>query len=376
LKYPSTDDGRHEKVNILMVDDQPGKLLTYEVILKELGENLIKAHSGPQALEHLLKSEIAVILMDVSMPGQDGFELADTIREHPRFQDIAILFISAVHLTDRDRLRGYEHGAVDYISVPIIPELLRARVRVFAALHRKTRQLEALNREMRDLSSGMIRLRDAERRRIARELHDGLGQELSAAKMTTHAILKASELSQAKEQAVEAGILIDSAAKQVRSISHLLHPPLLDEVGLRSALLAYVEGLTKRSGIETSIKIDPPDFPRLVPDLEIAIFRIVQEALTNVFRHSGAHHAEVTLLIEGAQVVVKVSDDGKGITDQIAGFWPGSIGVGLSGMRQRIKEFAGVLQLKNGNPGTVIEATVPIKLAAPLPELATAAPNT
>src|SRR5579872_3067874 len=138
----------NEKVNILMVDDQPGKLLSYEVILEELGENLIKASSGKEALECLLKDEIAIVLMDVSMPIMDGFELAEMIRQHPRFQATAIIFISAVHLTDLDRLKGYARGAVDYLSVPIIPELLRAKVSVFAELHRKTLQLAVLNRDL------------------------------------------------------------------------------------------------------------------------------------------------------------------------------------------------------------------------------------
>ena len=138
----------NDRVNILMVDDQPAKLLSYEVILSELGENLLKASSGKEALEKLLKTDVAVVLMDVSMPDLDGFQLADMIREHPRFQRTAIIFISAVHLTDVDRVRGYQRGAVDYISVPVVPELLRAKVSVFAELHRKTRQLENLNREL------------------------------------------------------------------------------------------------------------------------------------------------------------------------------------------------------------------------------------
>jgi response regulator RpfG family c-di-GMP phosphodiesterase len=140
--------GAQQSVNILMVDDQPGKLLSYEAILNPLGENLIKANSGREALECLLKTDIAVVLMDVSMPDIDGFQLADMIREHPRFQRTAIIFISAVHLTDVDRLKGYERGAVDYISVPVIPELLRAKVSVFAELYRKNQQLESLNREL------------------------------------------------------------------------------------------------------------------------------------------------------------------------------------------------------------------------------------
>lgn len=138
----------NDRVNILMVDDQPAKLLSYEVILSELGENLLKASSGREALEQLLKSEVAVVLMDVSMPDLDGFQLADMIREHPRFQKTAIIFISAVHLTDVDRIKGYQRGAVDYISVPVVPELLRAKVSLFAELHRKTQQLENLNREL------------------------------------------------------------------------------------------------------------------------------------------------------------------------------------------------------------------------------------
>src|SRR5579862_6080477 len=143
-KKMRTDD----KVNILMVDDQPAKLLSYEVILGELDENLIKAASGKEALECLLKTDVAVVLMDVSMPELDGFELAEMIRQHPRFQKTAIIFISAVHLTDLDRLKGYERGAVDYISVPVIPELLRAKVAVFSELHRKAHELQVLNRQL------------------------------------------------------------------------------------------------------------------------------------------------------------------------------------------------------------------------------------
>src|SRR6187455_1840307 len=138
----------HDKVNILLVDDQPAKLMSYEVILGGLGENLLKASSGREALEHLLKSEVAVVLVDVCMPDLDGFQLAAMIREHPRYQKTAMIFISAIHLTDMDRLRGYEMGAVDYVPVPVIPEVLRAKVRIFTDLYRKNRQLERLNAEL------------------------------------------------------------------------------------------------------------------------------------------------------------------------------------------------------------------------------------
>jgi PAS domain S-box-containing protein len=162
-----------DKVNILLVDDQPSKLLTYEVILRELDENLIKAASGKEALEHLLKNEIAVVLMDVSMPELDGFQLASMIREHPRFQKIAMIFVSAIYLAEIDHLRGYEMGAVDYVPVPVVPEVLRAKVRVFADLYRKNRQLERLNAELEErvasrtaeLEASTTRLLESEQRR-------------------------------------------------------------------------------------------------------------------------------------------------------------------------------------------------------------------
>jgi PAS domain S-box-containing protein len=162
-----------EKVNILLVDDQPAKLLSYEAILHDLGENLITADSAQKALKQLLKHDIAVILIDVCMPDLDGFQLAAMIREHPRFKDTAIIFVSAIHLADVDRLRAYEMGAVDYVPVPVISEVLRAKVRVFAELYRKTRQLEQLNRDLEhrvaertaELGSSAIRLMRSEQRR-------------------------------------------------------------------------------------------------------------------------------------------------------------------------------------------------------------------
>lgn len=349
----------NEKVNVLMVDDQPGKLLSYEAILGELGENLIKATSGREALEQLLKTDVAVVLMDVSMPELDGFELADMIREHPRFRHTAIIFVSAVHLTDLDRLKGYQRGAVDYLAVPVVPELLRAKVSVFAELHRRARQLEGLNDELRRLSGRLMTLQDEERRRIARELHDSIGQELVAAKMFVDGLLEPKHIPSDQQPAVEASRILDRAIQQVRSMSHLLYPPMLDEVGLLSALQWYVDGLSKRSGIEASLDVQPANFPRFAPELETAIFRIIQEALTNVFRHSGAHKTWVSLVQRDGSVVVQVRDDGHGVTEQIALLRPGSIGMGLGGLRQRTQEFRGELRLTNLNPGTLVEVVIP-----------------
>jgi PAS domain S-box-containing protein len=162
-----------EKVNILLVDDQPAKLLTYRTILEDVGENLLSANNATEALELLLKNDVAVVLIDVYMPDIDGFQLAAMIRNHPRFEKTALIFISAILLTDVDRLRGYEMGAVDYVPVPVIPEVLRAKVKVFVELFRKTRQLEQLNKGLEarvaertaELAASTLQLRQSERLR-------------------------------------------------------------------------------------------------------------------------------------------------------------------------------------------------------------------
>lgn len=351
------------KVNILMVDDQPGKLLSYEVILGELGENLIKAHSGREALDILLKNDVAVVLMDVSMPELDGFELADLIRQHPRFQETAIIFISAVHLTDLDRLKAYQRGAVDYISVPIVPELLRAKVSVFADLHRKTRQLEQLNRELRALSARLITMQDEERRRIARDLHDSVGQFVAAMSMNNGmALRQADKLSpEAADALRQNSQLVERLSKEIRTISHLLHPPLLDEVGLMPAIRSYADGVTERSNVKVTVDLSP-EIGRLAPNLEISVFRIVQECLTNVYRHSGSETAHIKIWPSEKLLTVQVSDAGKGIPPEkrISMFLGANQGVGLSGMRERVRELGGTLEIQSSESGTSITAALPL----------------
>ena len=137
-----------DKVNILLVDDQPARLMSYEAILSVLGQNLVHARSGTEALQRLMEAEFAAILLDVNMPGMDGFETAAMIHEHPRFEKTPIIFVTAVHVTDLDRLKGYELGAVDYVYVPVVPEILRGKVEVLVELYRQRRELERLNRQL------------------------------------------------------------------------------------------------------------------------------------------------------------------------------------------------------------------------------------
>jgi signal transduction histidine kinase len=360
---PHISQGMDEKINILMVDDQPGKLLTYETMLSELGENLIKAHSGKEALEYLLKTEVALVLMDVSMPGMDGFETAQMIHAHPRFQNIPIIFVSGIHVTDLDRLKGYQSGAVDYVSVPVVPQLLRAKVKVFAELHRKTKQLELLNAQL-------TVLQDEERRRIARELHDSVGQLLAAISMNS-VLLEAESQKLSPDGAnrlSENVTMVAEASKQIRTISHLLHPPLLDEAGLASALRCFVEGFSERSKIEAKLDI-PKDFTDLSKEMELSIFRVVQECLTNIHRHAGSPTAGIRIVQDKACLRVEIEDAGKGIPLEKESAFVSSAhtGVGLRGMRERLRRLGGTLQIQSNGHGTRITAVLPVLRPATVP---------
>ncbi|HZQ93472.1 MAG TPA: response regulator [Candidatus Sulfotelmatobacter sp.] len=339
-----------EKLNILLVDDQPSKLITYEAALNELGENLIKAHSGMEALEQLLKNDIALVLMDVCMPGMDGFETAEMIHQHPRFESIPIVFVSGICVTDLDRLKGYQHGAVDYLPVPAPPELLRAKVKTLAELHRKTRQLESLNAKI-------TMLQEEERRRIARELHDSVGQLLAAIAMN-HAVIAPESHKLSGDGArclAENAVMVEEVSKQIRTISYLLHPPLLDEAGLSSAVRCYVEGFSKRSKIAVNLQISP-ELGRLPHEIEISVFRLVQECLTNIHRHSGSLTATIRLIREQAYLTVEITDAGKGISVEPSA----QAGVGFLGMRERLRRLGGTLDIRSTNPGARVMAVIPV----------------
>ena len=205
--------------------------------------------------------------------------------------------------------------------------------------------------ELQKLSVQLLHIQDEERRRIARELHDELGQNLTALKMTLDSSSGNKEASQ----------LADTALAMVRNLSYLLHPPLLDEAGLRPALHWYVDGLVKRSKMPISLSLKPQLFPRLSRDVEMTIFRVMQESLTNVYRHAGSDSARVEVEKQEEVVVVRVRDYGKGVPqDIVAGRISGGLGVGIAGMRERLRQFGGELLVSRAEPGTLVEARIPL----------------
>jgi PAS domain S-box-containing protein len=230
---------------------------------------------------------------------------------------------------------------------------LRARV---TELTESQRLVELRTFELQKLSAELLRVQDEERRRMARALHDDLGQELTALKIELD-VLNTSTGASTRDlaQALE---LAESALSKVRNMSYLLHPPLLDESGLLPALHWYLEGLKTRGPLKISFDYQPVVFPRLPRELEIAIFRVIQESLTNIYRHSGSEDARIEIRQESDRVKVRIRDFGKGVPERV-GMGLNS-GVGISGMKERVKQLQGDLTVSRAEPGTLVEASIPI----------------
>jgi signal transduction histidine kinase len=240
-------------------------------------------------------------------------------------------------------------------------------------MKQRTAELDAANQSLGELTARLMKLQDEERRRIARELHDSVGQTLAALSMNLSTIGGDLErLLKTASAVTDSAALVADMTADIRTISYLLHPPLLDEAGLSSALRWYIQGFAERSRIKVDLDV-PEDFARLPRDLETAIFRVVQECLTNIHRHSKSPLARVRVAISGGDVVVEVEDEGRGIAPekQVEIMSTGLPGVGVRGMRERLRQLGGSLEIKSTDKGTVVVAHLPVA-ATPGPEIASA----
>lgn len=228
-----------------------------------------------------------------------------------------------------------------------------ARAEMEDAVRERTAELAQANTKLRQLTTSLLQLQDVERRRFARDLHDSVGQVLAVLGMNVACVENREKLTpDGTRLLTDSKHLIEQLTGEVRTISHLLHPPLLDEAGLGAALTIYVEGFSKRSGIAADVVV-PPNLPRLGQELEISIFRIVQESLTNVHKHANAKSVKIHVEHSLAGLTVSVADDGKGLLKGHA------VGVGFAGMQERVRQLQGTFQVSSGMTGTSVIATFP-----------------
>jgi PAS domain S-box-containing protein len=237
------------------------------------------------------------------------------------------------------------------------------------SLQESQRKLQGSEKSLRELSMQLLSMQDEERRQIGREMHDSLGQYLSVLKMKLDSIRYASGGATANKQAVaECASLVEECVKEVRTISYLLYPPMLEELGLKSAIPWYLDGFSKRSGIRTTFEI-AEDFERLPRDAELILFRVLQESLTNVHRHSGSTTANVRVQRQAEAVILEVTDQGKGvpagILEESTRDWMGTPGVGLRSMSHRVRQLGGMLELTSTEAGTQLRATIPLTVPVP-----------
>jgi PAS domain S-box-containing protein len=341
----------------IFVLDPEGHVLTWN-----LGAQNLKGYNKEEIVgQHFSKFYLPEAI-DSGWPERE-LELAD---KEGRFADEgwrvkkdgtpfwASVIITALRSPD-GRLTGFAKVTQDLTlrrqteeRVQTLNRELRQKV---SQLDESQRIIELRTLELQKLSAELLRVQDEERRRLARELHDDLGQKLVAAKMTMPRV----------EGTEESLHTIDDAIATVRNLSYLLHPPLLDETGLQAALHWFIEGLAKRSGLKISMVISPQIFPRLAKDIETTIFRVVQECLTNVYRHAKSDSARVEIEKQFDWITVRVRDHGIGVPRVVTtASFSQRMGVGISGMRERLRQFGGELTVTRAEPGTLVEGKIPL----------------
>ena len=380
-------------VTILVVDDNEALRYSIARALREAGYKVIEAKTGAEAIVRAADNP-GLITLDINLPDIDGFQVCRQLKASAETAHIPILHVSSTFTDSESRVYGLQGGADAYLAEPIdrselvatVAALLRlknaeseARRQAQVAeqarqelaglnatledrIKERTSELNAANDSLRELSARLLQARDDEQRRIARELHDGVGQLVIAVKINNSAIAKeAGVLSRTAATALEQNeAMLQELHQGIRTISHLLHPPLLDEVGLPVALQWYVEEFSKRSGIKVSLDC-PDSLDRTKSEIETAIFRVVQECLGNVHRHSQSPTASVCFAVDQGKAHLEIRDQGVGISpnrqNEIKKY--GRVGVGLRGIRERIGQLGGEMQIDSGPKGTSIKAVLP-----------------
>ncbi|HET7548884.1 MAG TPA: response regulator [Usitatibacter sp.] len=367
--------------SILIVDDDGKSLLAMEAVLRSLGSRLATARSGEEALRKVLDEDFAAILMDVRMPGIDGFTTARMIRERKRSRYTPIIFLTAAQEDLASMFRGYEAGAVDYIVKPVIPEVLRSKLSVFVGLHDMNRMLNAELAEramteqrlrtseenLRALAAHLQSVREEERIHIAREIHDELGQALTGLKYDLGALTKgygSDDREAFMQKAQAASQAIDRIINSVRRISSGLRPEVLDEIGLGAAIDWQAREFQRRTGVRCLVEM-PPRFADPDKERSTALFRIFQELLTNVARHANATRVDVKLQdIEDEGLMLTVSDNGRGIRDDEL---QEGKSLGFLGLRERVLAFGGAIEVQGEEgKGTTVSVTIPTTTQQPV----------
>ena len=367
------------QAHILIVDDDPANQRALQAVLAPTGAHLVTAGSGEEALRRVLEEDFAAILMDVRMPGIDGFTTASMIRERKRSRYTPIIFLTAEHEDVTTMFRSYRAGAVDFIAKPVIPEVLRSKIAIFVGLNDMTRmlnaelaeraatesRLRASEEKLRALAKHLESIREEERIRIAREVHDDLGQALTGLKFDLASFAKQFEadtpaVRQEKQNGL--GASIDRIINSVRRISSGLRPEVLDEIGLAAAIEWQAREFQRRTGIRCTVEM-PKSMSDPDQERSTALFRIFQELLTNVARHANATRVNAKLSDGEAAIALCVEDNGRGIThNEIES--PRSLG--FLGLRERVLAFGGTIDV-NGEEGRGTRVSVSIPVTARQP---------